>query len=779
MNLSIGFLVGGALLLLAVDVSSSAAAVVHSDDGTEDIRDLEFDEEVTPCGAAACNPRQDCITSEECSCKQGYFGVECAFLMCGNSACNQREECVATSVGEACACKIGYAGVNCHDDYDECLELNPKPCSFSGGYCENRWAFDGFYACGCDTNSGWKDGTTPSNNHGATSCMDVDECSADDSPCHLDATCTNWIPGYDCVCNQDFSGDGVTSCDPTPPEVVIAACEAKNCDEASSYCEIDANDIPQCLCKIGFSQLRPDSGCKDIDECQEESACPEHAECQNHDGGFECLCLSGYDGGGDFCSDVNECDGPSPCPDDFQCVNTIGSFDCVIAPSAMPSLSPSESPTRSPVNPIPATQPEPLNSVTVNVAAGGGTVSLTNIAQVTFLPGAFDSANTAVTVTTSNNPAVNGMFEESSSMFRPGARLFYEVEIFLASPPLTETVEVDLSIPPDFAAMVPDGFGIETFALIEQSSILQEAFSIFVLLSCTEPGKCTLPANAFSDRYTTDDSFVAILTMAPTPGTSMTTNRRQLRGRRQLQQTCEASSIRCPVGGGCVVTSPFNKSRKHPVTGVVRPHYGVDYRAATGTPVLAASAGTIERSYPSTSYGETVIIRHTNGAASLYAHLQSRSVAVGDTVTLLQQIGNSGSTGLSSGPHLHFEYVPNGAIIQSKNRIDPDACVGVVTSGSITAGDNGNLADDSFRLSLDGIVIGETTIGGTNNLSINNIIPGVHTLTLLVLVAPDNVGTYFVQLNDGLTFVDGGTERSDAPSQGTSVSWQINVPTDP
>lgn len=129
------------------------------------------------------------------------------------------------------------------------------------------------------------------------------------------------------------------------------------------------------------------------------------------------------------------------------------------------------------------------------------------------------------------------------------------------------------------------------------------------------------------------------------------------------------------------------------------------------------------------------------------------------------------------GPNLHFEYVPNGAIIGSKDRIDPNPCISLVTKGSITTGDNGNVADDSFELLINGMSLGVTAIGSrTNNLSINNLRPGTYTLELVVVVAPDNVGTFYVQLNDGLKFADGSNRKEGYPAQGTRLTWSIIVP---
>jgi hypothetical protein len=123
-----------------------------------------------------------------------------------------------------------------------------------------------------------------------------------------------------------------------------------------------------------------------------------------------------------------------------------------------------------------------------------------------------------------------------------------------------------------------------------------------------------------------------------------------------------------------------------------------------------------------------------------------------------------------------MEYVPNGQIIQSKSRIDPDACMDAEGSGSVTVSDSGNLADDAFGVAIDGFSIGQTAIGASNTLAISNLKVGQHTLTLTVVVAPDNVGTYTVRLNDGLKFNDGSTSKSGSAAAGATLSWGFIVP---
>jgi murein DD-endopeptidase MepM/ murein hydrolase activator NlpD len=110
---------------------------------------------------------------------------------------------------------------------------------------------------------------------------------------------------------------------------------------------------------------------------------------------------------------------------------------------------------------------------------------------------------------------------------------------------------------------------------------------------------------------------------------------------------------------GAAITSGFG-SRVHPIYGDVRMHTGIDFRASTGTPVRAAGAGKIVYAGWRGGYGNTVIIDHGNSLATLYGHLSSIAVGVGQTVSKGQLIARAGSTGLSTGPHLHFEVRVNG-----------------------------------------------------------------------------------------------------------------------
>jgi murein DD-endopeptidase MepM/ murein hydrolase activator NlpD len=109
------------------------------------------------------------------------------------------------------------------------------------------------------------------------------------------------------------------------------------------------------------------------------------------------------------------------------------------------------------------------------------------------------------------------------------------------------------------------------------------------------------------------------------------------------------------------ISSSFNPRRMHPVLKRIRPHNGIDYHAPRGTPVYAAGEGTVVRSGYSNANGHHVFIKHANSIETRYLHFTNRAVKQGQKVRQGQTIGYVGSTGLASGPHLHYEFLVNGA----------------------------------------------------------------------------------------------------------------------
>ena len=117
--------------------------------------------------------------------------------------------------------------------------------------------------------------------------------------------------------------------------------------------------------------------------------------------------------------------------------------------------------------------------------------------------------------------------------------------------------------------------------------------------------------------------------------------------------------VRKPLAEG-IMRSGFGM-RKHPILGFVRAHTGVDWAAPRGTPIYASGNGTIEEIGPKNGYGKYVRIRHANGYETAYGHMSAyaRNMAVGTHVHQGQVIGYVGSTGLATGPHLHYEIIIN------------------------------------------------------------------------------------------------------------------------
>lgn len=117
-----------------------------------------------------------------------------------------------------------------------------------------------------------------------------------------------------------------------------------------------------------------------------------------------------------------------------------------------------------------------------------------------------------------------------------------------------------------------------------------------------------------------------------------------------------------PLKGNLRKTSGFGM-RNHPITGKWTMHKGVDYGSRTGTPVYATGYGVVEFVGYKIGYGKTIIIKHISGLKTLYAHLSKINVNKGEFVTLEHKIGAVGSTGISTGPHLHYEITRNNKAI--------------------------------------------------------------------------------------------------------------------
>ena len=156
---------------------------------------------------------------------------------------------------------------------------------------------------------------------------------------------------------------------------------------------------------------------------------------------------------------------------------------------------------------------------------------------------------------------------------------------------------------------------------------------------------------------------------------------RELERQREIERQRRLREQQASSGGGSItgsgdlmwpvsgpITSEFGV-RRHPVFGDMRQHNGIDIGVSHGTGVAAADGGSVITSTYNSSYGHYIVISHGNGITTLYAHLSVRHVNAGDSVTKGQVIGLVGSTGISTGPHLHFEVSVNGTRVNPRTRL--------------------------------------------------------------------------------------------------------------
>ena len=127
----------------------------------------------------------------------------------------------------------------------------------------------------------------------------------------------------------------------------------------------------------------------------------------------------------------------------------------------------------------------------------------------------------------------------------------------------------------------------------------------------------------------------------------------------QIKNVPSESGFLWPLTNYNTLSSLYG-NRIHPITGKPNNHTGIDIPAPKGTPILAAKSGVVVTSVKKGSYGNYVVVSHSDGTSTLYAHMSVRSVKEGQTVKQGQKLGEVGTTGSSTGNHLHFEVRVNG-----------------------------------------------------------------------------------------------------------------------
>ncbi|MBC7789406.1 MAG: M23 family metallopeptidase [Anaerolineae bacterium] len=162
------------------------------------------------------------------------------------------------------------------------------------------------------------------------------------------------------------------------------------------------------------------------------------------------------------------------------------------------------------------------------------------------------------------------------------------------------------------------------------------------------------------------DTLRAVQIMATlAPATPASASAPSTRSRRRSAVAWEppraAPGVILPIDGR--ISSIYSLSRRHPILRIRRPHRGIDIVAPSGTSISAPAGGRVSMVERNFSFGLVVEIDHPNGIRTRYAHLRSALVSVGDQITRGMTIATVGSTGLSSGPHLHYEVSLNGKTV--------------------------------------------------------------------------------------------------------------------
>ncbi|NLW43873.1 MAG: M23 family metallopeptidase [Syntrophomonadaceae bacterium] len=229
------------------------------------------------------------------------------------------------------------------------------------------------------------------------------------------------------------------------------------------------------------------------------------------------------------------------------------------------------------------------------------------------------------------NPGLN-----EDSVIYPGDRITVKAE----NPRLDVVVVYEITVVEDVpydTVIIYDSAMYESQRLVESQGV---------------PGKekkryeITLENNIEIDRKTLESTVIS----EPVPA----------KVRVGTKKTVSRSGSNFGIVRGGRLTSNFG-TRVHPVTGKSKFHKGIDVAAPHGSPVYAYSSGTVIYSGYMSGYGNLIAISHGNGMVTRYGHLSARYVKVGQKVSTGQKIGAVGSTGVSTGPHLHFEVLINGS----------------------------------------------------------------------------------------------------------------------
>lgn len=332
----------------------------------------------------------------------------------------------------------------------------------------------------------------------------------------------------------------------------------------------------------------------------------------------------------------------------------------------------------------------PTSPESTVIGPTGGSAVLRGAASFEFPPAFFPSART-VEVTRSQDAVATARFTGFQELFQIENKADGQIRVLAGrTSPTGGTFTAVVTVPASL--VVPSGSSPALFAQVYEAGGHEVLDNFQLFASAWDPAARTLtaaiPAWVLTNTRRADGLYEALFMIATRPSGGATNTASlalSLAGTSyaNASDTCSAPSIGRPLPANIQVSSPFGL-RTDPITGVAGTmHWGTDFAAPSLTSVFAVADGTIfgpridsGDQTLKTGYGLYLILLHTNGSSTLYAHLDNTTgVSDGMSVRLGDPIAQTDNTGNSTGPHLHFEYVPSGNIIHNVGRIDPVPCI--------------------------------------------------------------------------------------------------------
>jgi len=142
------------------------------------------------------------------------------------------------------------------------------------------------------------------------------------------------------------------------------------------------------------------------------------------------------------------------------------------------------------------------------------------------------------------------------------------------------------------------------------------------------------------------------------------------------------------------ISSTFSRSRRHPILHIRRPHLGVDIAAPRGTQIIAPAAGRVTFVGHKFGFGLVVEIQHSGAVKTRYAHMRAASVKEGDLVKRGDEIGAVGSSGITTGPHLHYEVLVHGKQVDPLRFVIPQATPEAIPVAPVNAEPDAEMIPD-------------------------------------------------------------------------------------